>query len=341
MKALEKVLKRRQFLEWLAVAGVAGVSGLHLRLPLQQGVTGEATLENMQAGTSSQAAPITFHVFSKHLQFLDYKEMAEVAAAIGFDGVDLSVRPGGHVLPERVAENLPRAVDAIRSQGLQATMMTTALSDAQDVGTTKVLQIASEQGIQYYRTNWLWYDAQRTIAENLASFRETLGGLGQLSQRLKIIGDYQNHAGFGNHPLGSPIWDLAAVLDEIGNPFMGCQYDIRHATVEGGTSWPLGLKRIYPHIHTLVVKDFIWGKKEGQWQIVNTPIGEGMVDFRKLFALLKDYKISAPVSVHFEYDMPEHQKGLSKKQLKVQTIQLMRKDLNALKAFRKAAGLGG
>ena len=56
-------------------------------------------------------------VFSKHLQWLDYEAMAELAAEIGFDGVDLTVRPKGHVLPERVDRDLPRAVDAVRKAG--------------------------------------------------------------------------------------------------------------------------------------------------------------------------------------------------------------------------------
>ena len=44
----------------------------------------------------------------------DYNEMSKVVAEMGFDGVDLTVRPQGHVLPERVEADLPKAVEAIR-----------------------------------------------------------------------------------------------------------------------------------------------------------------------------------------------------------------------------------
>lgn len=340
MKVFKKALKRRDFLEWLAVAGIGGVSGLNFKLPLREGkIAKEAILSKGQPVNPSQIEKISFHVFSKHLQFLEYEAMAKAAAEIGFDGVDLSVRPGGHVLPENVVVDLPKAVAAIRKQGLAATMMTTAVSDANDGTHKKVLQVASHLGLSHYRTDWLWYDEQKGIKENLANFRQILGALGKMNQELNIIGDYQNHAGFSGHPLGGPLWDLAHVLDEINNPFMGCQYDIRHATVEGATSWPLGLKRILPHIHSLVVKDFKWDKIDGQWKIINTPIGEGMVDFPKFFALLKEHNISAPVSVHFEYEMPEHQEGISEEQRRLQTIRQMQKDLNALKAYKKEAGL--
>ncbi|MDZ7723632.1 MAG: hypothetical protein U5R06_12725 [candidate division KSB1 bacterium] len=51
--------------------------------------------------------------------------MARTIAEIGFDGVDLTVRPGGHVLPENVTQDLPRAVKAIEKTGLKVPMMTT------------------------------------------------------------------------------------------------------------------------------------------------------------------------------------------------------------------------
>src|SRR5690606_6677759 len=63
-------------------------------------------------------------VFSKHLQFLDYAELAREVKAIGLDGVDLSVRKGGHVLPENVATDLPKATETIRAAGLDVAMIT-------------------------------------------------------------------------------------------------------------------------------------------------------------------------------------------------------------------------
>src|SRR6204780_2192531 len=57
-------------------------------------------------------------VFSKHLQWTDVAEAAAIARDIGFDGVDLTVRPGGHVLPERVEADLPAAVEVVRGAGL-------------------------------------------------------------------------------------------------------------------------------------------------------------------------------------------------------------------------------
>src|SRR5687768_2204111 len=62
----------------------------------------------------STESSLKVHIFSKHLQFLNLKDMAEAAASIGFDGIDLTVRPNGHILPERVQSDLPLAVEAMR-----------------------------------------------------------------------------------------------------------------------------------------------------------------------------------------------------------------------------------
>ena len=68
--------------------------------------------------SSNSTKNLEIHLFSKHLQFLNYKDMSEAAKEMGFDGVDLTVRPKGHVLPERVTEDLPRATEAMKHFGL-------------------------------------------------------------------------------------------------------------------------------------------------------------------------------------------------------------------------------
>lgn len=279
----------------------------------------------------------SFHVFSKHLQFLDYEGMAETAAEIGFDGVDLTVRPDGHVLPEFVERDLPKAVKAIKKNGLQALMMTTAVIDANNEVQQKVLRAARDEGIQYYRTNWLRYQEGADLSQAMEEYKRQMQSLADLNQQLRIYGSYQNHA--GSHYVGAPVWDLAMILQGINSDYLGNQYDIRHATVEGGLSWPLGLNMIHPYINTIVIKDFKWEKVDGQWEVVNTPIGEGMVDFPKYFAQLKAYKIAVPVSLHYEYNMPENDTSLSESEKRKRTIQVMKKDLEVLKNNMAKANL--
>jgi L-ribulose-5-phosphate 3-epimerase len=128
--------------------------------------------------------PFSISIFSKHLHWLDYDEMAMVAAEIGFDGVDLTVRPQGHVLPERVEEDLPKAMEAVKKTGKNIYMITTSINDADDPNTGKILKTASSLGISHYRLGWLYYDDNKTIEENI---RVVQGKLSKLAVLMKNI----------------------------------------------------------------------------------------------------------------------------------------------------------
>src|ERR1044071_9084992 len=113
--------------------------------------------------TAERPGRKTINVFSKNFHWLDYKAMADVVAELGFDGIDLTVRPEGHVLPERVADDLPKAVEAIRKAGLQVHMIVTAITNADDQFTEPILKAAASQGISYYRMGWMNYDEKKSI----------------------------------------------------------------------------------------------------------------------------------------------------------------------------------
>ena len=278
---------------------------------------------------------LSISLFSKHLQFLDYDAMAAAASEMGFDGLDLTVRPEGHVLPENVGRDLPKAVAAMKKYGIKPGMMTTDVWDRNNSEHQKVLNTASGLGFTHYRTGWLTYPEEQAIEEAQLTYGTEAAALEKLNSELGLIGCYQNHA--GNH-VGAPIWDLVPILAATDNEHMGCQYDIRHAVVEGGNCWELGLRRIKPFVKTIVVKDFKWGQVDGKWKPVNTPLGEGMVDFERYFALLKKYDINVPVSLHLEYGLGGAEHGASEITMdKEEVFTLMKKDLAFLrKTWREA-----
>lgn len=278
---------------------------------------------------------INISIFSKHLQFLDYNDMAAAAAEIGFDGLDLTVRPKGHVLPEKVTEDLPKAVAAMKKYGMTPHMMTTNVWDAHNLEQRSVLETASALGFAYYRTGWLKYPEEKTIAESQSLFGQQAKELESLNKELGLIGCYQNHA--GNH-VGAPIWDLPPILSATNNAYLGCQYDIRHAVVEGGSSWELGLRQIKPFIKSIVIKDFKWGMVDGKWKPVNTPLGEGMVDFARYFSLLKKYEINVPISLHLEYPLGGAEHGDQQITIdKTEVFAQMKKDLRFIRETWKQA----
>jgi len=283
-------------------------------------------IKNLTSGFANKiAAPLKIHIFSKHLQFLNYEEMSEAAAEIGFDGLDLTVRPNGHVLPGRVEDDLPKAVEAMRKMGLNPLMMVTTVQDATNLTDQKILELAAKLGIQYYRMNWFNYPDGKSIPESILDFQQKMKDLSLLNKKLGLTGCYQNHAGTS---LGSSIWELWELLKSSDQQYMGVQYDIRHAVVEGGMSWQNGLRLIQSQIKTLAIKDFKWEKKNGNWIIQDTPVGDGMVDFKTYFKLLKQYQIQVPVSLHLEYPLGGAEHGATKLTCDKKVVfEAMKKDL--------------
>lgn len=274
------------------------------------------------------AERLEVHIFSKHLQFLNYRDLAKAAADMGFDGVDLTVRPQGHVVPERVEVDLPKVIEELKKAGLPPKMMTTAVDDANDPVDKKLLQTAAKQGIRNYRMNSFPFKDDENMPDTLQRAAQNVKELGLLNKEIGLTGLYQNHAGTN---MGAAIWEVWQLIKDADMSSIGSQYDIRHAMVEGGTWWPNGLKLLHDRVKSITLKDYKWGQKNGVWVVEDVPIGEGMVDFDAYFKLLKQYKIQAPVTLHIEYDLGGAQHGDTTISIdKKEVFKAMKKDLDKI-----------
>jgi sugar phosphate isomerase/epimerase len=86
-------------------------------------------------------------IFSKQLQWMNYQEMALAVADMGYDGIDLTVRKGGHVLPENVEQDLPKAVEAATKAGIKIHMISTEIEDAKNLITEKIFETTDFKGL--------------------------------------------------------------------------------------------------------------------------------------------------------------------------------------------------
>ena len=304
-------IERRHMLKLVATA-IAGIPVLGMA-------------NGLELGEGSIDSKLKVNIFSKHLQFLGYKDMAEAAKEIGFDGIDITVREGGHVEPDKVKENLPLATEAMKSAGISPSIITTNVLDADDMTDRAILETASQLGYSIYRMGWLKYPEDRTMAESITMYKQQFKNLAKLNHQLGLKGSYQNHSG---KYVGSAFWDLNEILDDIPSSEIGSQYDIMHATVDGGTNWELSLRLMKDRINSLAIKDFKWGKVNGQWKPVKTPLGEGMVDLVRFLSIIKEYKLNLPVTMHFEYDLGGAEHGAAKLSINQNEVfSKMKKDL--------------
>lgn len=253
-----------------------------------------ATATKASAATSSADGNYTFCAFEKYLQDLSYDDLADTIAELGFDGIEATVRAGGHVEPERVGDDLPKMVEALRQRGLEVTLMTTDVLNPSQPLTEKVLRTGADLGIGKYRMGFYTYDLDKPILPQLDGVRAGMVELADLNKQLGMQAVYQNHS--DAKYVGATIWDLHLLLADIPLSQVGVAFDIRHATIEAGLSWPVLYDVIKPHIGALFVKDFVWDGKKAR----HAALGEGRVD-PKFFEMVQEDGFKGPISLHVEY----------------------------------------
>lgn len=238
--------------------------------------------------------------FIKPFQNLPFDEVADVAREVGWDGIECPLRKGGAIEPERVEVELPKLREALQRRELELSVISTDVEDANDPLTQKVLKTASQLGVQRYRLKHFFYDLQKPIPPQLERFRTRLRDLAELNRELKVQGAVQNHS--GRNYAGAPVWDIWEMIHDLDPQFMGAFFDIGHATIEGGYSWPVQAKLLEPLFSVISVKDFVWSKGAKGWQAEWCPLGEGTIH-RQFFDSLKKSNFRGPITQHFEYEM--------------------------------------
>jgi sugar phosphate isomerase/epimerase len=261
---------------------------------------------------------------------MDWRRLAESAKGVGFDGLDLTVRAEGHVLPERAADDLPRAFEAARDAGLAIPMITTGLTTADDPTARPILSTAGRLGIRYFKAGYYLYEGPDVRAELARAGRE-FGRLVELAKECGIEAGYHNHEAY----VGAAVWDAAQFIEPLDARWAGYYFDPRHAVAEGGGGgWRAALHLVLGRLKMVAIKDFAWVKTTKGWEDANCPLGEGMVDWASVLGTICRAGFPGPISLHLEYDVP----GATTAEHDAQVLAAAGRDLAFLKARLREAG---
>lgn len=311
--------------EWMQTAGQAALATAMAGRVHAESRAQESAGRPFDSRQLAQGRP-ALCFFSKHLPDLGWTDLGRAVKDAGFDGVDLTVRTGGHVLPDKAAADLPRALEAIKSQGVAVPMVTTELTSARDPNAKPLLQAAARGGVRYFKTGYWRYTSSSDVRAQVAATGEALAGLAALARDCGIELGFHNHAGY----IGAALWEIAPAMDRLEAKWAGYYYDPRHAVAEGGGgSWKAATNLVLPRLKMVALKDFFWKKTEKGWQIANCPMGEGMVDWAWIGKALKEAHFSGPISLHFEYEIP----GTTPQERTRRTLDAAIKDLAFAKRF--------
>jgi L-ribulose-5-phosphate 3-epimerase len=241
----------------------------------------------------------TLCMFSKHFPELKYEELGKTCRDLGFGGIDLTVRPKGHVLPEHVGDDLPRAIDALRKAGLEVPMITTELTSASDPAAVPTLKTAARLGIPYFKPGYWRYNAVDPLAR-IKEVAADIRGIAALAAEHKITMGLHNHSGTY---VGEAVWDTWEMIRDLDPRWTGFYYDPGHAAIEGGLGGhDISQRLVTPRLKMAAMKDFYWQKDARGWKSVWCPMGEGAVNWKQVFADFAKAGYAGPLSLHLEYD---------------------------------------
>jgi hypothetical protein len=140
-------MNRRRFFVAGAAAATAGLSGIFS----VQAV--ESHRDPQRPNTEAASNRDRLCLFTDHLDDFgySYKEVASMLKQLEMAGPDLTVRPGGLVPPERVADELPKAAAVFGEHGLSIPMISTGLTSADDTAARTTLGTMKKLGIGYFK----------------------------------------------------------------------------------------------------------------------------------------------------------------------------------------------
>jgi sugar phosphate isomerase/epimerase len=238
-------------------------------------------------------------------------------------------------------------------------MITAEIVDANSPHAEAIIRIASELGIPRYRWGWFsWLDDRKVpdlsnfhasierptglllnVPARLEQLKKRVAALAALNEKYNVCAMYHNHSG---SMVGASVWDLWVLIKDFNPRWVSSNFDIGHATVEGGLGgWANSTRLMTPFIRGVAIKDFKWGKNvKGEWEPLWCPLGEGMVNFPAYLAMLREAGISGPVQLHTEYPLGGVENGSKTLTMeKSQVLATIRQDLNTLKGWMRQAQL--
>ncbi len=293
---------------------------MHRRQFITTSAAAVASAPLLQAEALGKKRRNPFCVFTKPFQSLSYDDLADLIAELGFDGIEGTIRPGGHITPEQVPDELPKMVEALRKRKLELTIMASGINNADDKLNVQQLRVAAKLGVKRYRMGYYKYDLKRPVVKQLDEFRPILKNLVALNKELGIQAVYQNHS--GSNYVGAPLWDLHELFKPHDPAHVSVGFDMSHAKAEGTRAWPLHANLLRPRIGALYVKSFKWVDSKRE----NCSLAEGIVD-KKYPRQLIASGFTGPINLHEEYLNHRDPKMIP------QHVDAIRKDIVTLKSW--------
>ncbi len=237
---------------------------------------------------------ITFTVFTKPWT-MPIPDLARHVAGLGFDGIELPVRPGYPVDPDNVTAELPRAAKTLGEHGVTI---------ASIAGPTdgKTMAACAEAGVPVIR-----------VCENIGPDETYLEGEARLQRQydalVPVLDRYGVTLGVQNHcdRCVSNAMGLRSLIGKYDRKHVAAVWDAAHNALQGEDA-DLALDIVWDHLCMVNLKNAIRRLRTGpeaevaEWSLYWTSGRHGIASWPKVAAELKRRAYAGVVCLTAEYD---------------------------------------
>ncbi|MBN9189726.1 sugar phosphate isomerase/epimerase [Microbacterium sp.] len=237
----------------------------------------------------------TWSVFTKPWREPHIGALGELVADMGFDAVELPVRPGYQVTPEHVTTALPAAVRELARAGIAVASVASGTDEA-------TFAACAEAGVPFIRIMVpIGPDGYTATG---AAIRQTLADLSERAERHGVRVAIQPH--YDDYISDSS--ELAALLRDVDPRFVAAIWDAAHDALarkrpENGLEllWPwLGIVNL-KSAHYERVGDPASPDADPVWEPVFTDARSGMAEWSRAIRYLVAREFTGPICLTAEY----------------------------------------
>ena len=212
-------------------------------------------------------------LYSRLLPDVEYFDLGPLLSAMGFDGCDLSVEPGGTVEPQQISVDLVRAIETMQGRGLEVPVITTNFVSPLEPWARNVIYVAGGSGVPLFRPGY-W----KVPSPRLVEIRAQVAGLAGVGRAYKMV-------------MGVPNTFPAAVMRDLDPGWAGYDFDPSQATHD------LPLEAAMPRVKMVILRD----ARRQNGVLTPCPLGDGVVDWTQFFATLAHARFSGPLTLESDY----------------------------------------
>ena len=244
-----------------------------------------------------------FVLFTDNLADLTIRDACRAAKQAGFDGLDLTLRPGGHVPPENAATGLAAAHAIADREQIIIAMVSTGIT-AVDSPHAEAVIASAHHRIRNFKLGYWRYEPFGNLAAQLDVARRKLEGLVRLCTRYGIRPCVHIHSG----PILSNSSMLYLLLKDFSPGEVGAYVDCMHMSAEGALSgWEMTLDLLAPWIALVGVKNYVLQPTrrdthgQQRYAMEYVPLADGIAPLPQFFQRLRELRYDGVVSFHSEY----------------------------------------